>query len=228
MNSNSFPSELNNKNVFLIPKKENACSMKDLKPIALYNFLYKIVDKILENRLKAVLPAFISENHSAFIDSRIITDNFLFAFEIVHNMKRKNHGSEGDVALKLDINKAYDRVSRNFLLDRMKALGFYPKWVKWMLLYVKMVTYNFCLNGSYIGLVIPKRGLRQGDSLSPYLFILCVEGLSNVLDKASSNGSINGCKISPTASVISYLLFADDSFLFFRATSEEATVVKIC
>lgn len=200
LNSNSFPSELNNTNVVLIPKKEDACSMKDLRPIALCNVLYKIMAKVLANHLKAVLPTIILENQSAFVANRSITDNVLIAFEIVHYMKRKNHRSEGDVALKLDISKAYDRVSWNFLCHRMRTMGFCSKWVKWMLLCVKTVTYNFCFNGAYIGPITPKRGLRQGDPLSPYLFLLCVEGLSNVLDKASYNGILHGCKISPTNS----------------------------
>lgn len=91
---------------------------------------------------------------------------------------------------------------------------------------VKTVSYNICLNGSQIGPIFPKRGLRQGDPLSPYLFMFCVEGLSNMLDQSSQPGDIHGCAISPSAPVISHLVFADDSFLFFKANVEEATFVK--
>ena len=162
----------------------------------------------------------------SFIANRSITDNVLVAFEIIHHMKRKNTGTEGEVALKLDISKAYDKVSRDFLCSRMRSMGFCSKWIDWMILCVKTVTYNFCLNGDLVGPVVPNRGLRQGDPLSPYLFLLCVEGLSNMLDSASNNDSIHGCRISPLAPVISHLLFADDSFLFFKATLEETLVVK--
>lgn len=91
---------------------------------------------------------------------------------------------------------------------------------------VKIVTYNFCFNESVIGPIVPKKGLRQGDPLSPYLFLLCVEGLSNDIDAASTSGAIHGCKICSSAPVVSHLLFADDSYLFFQGTAEEAINVK--
>ncbi|XP_074355969.1 putative mitochondrial protein AtMg01250 [Apium graveolens] len=89
-----------------------------------------------------------------------------------------------------------------------------------------MVTYNFCFNDSVIGPITPRKGLWQGDPLSPYLFLLCVEGLSNALDVAADNGTTTGCKICLTALTVMHLLFADDNFLFFRATVEEATSIK--
>lgn len=91
---------------------------------------------------------------------------------------------------------------------------------------VTTVSYNVCFNGSIIGLILPSRGLRQGDPLSPYLFLLCVEGLSQALEEKSRNGQIHGCKISASAPPITHLLFADDSFLFFKAKAEETYVVK--
>lgn len=222
-----FPGELNSTNVVLLPKKENATSMKDLRPIALCNVLYKIIAKVLANRLKVVLPFLISENQSAFIKERSITDNVLIAFEMIHHMNQKKHKREaGEVALKLDISKAYDRVSWSFLKRRMRVMGFSDQWIEWMFMCIKTVTYKFCVNGSLIGPINPRKGLRQGDPLSPYLFLLCVEGLSNAIDDASSSGLIHGCQISPTAPVISHLLFADDSFLFFRGTTEEALNIK--
>lgn len=94
------------------------------------------------------------------------------------------------------------------------------------MLCVKTISYHFCFTGSYIGPIVPKHRLRQGDHLSPYLFLLCVEGLSNVLDQTSSSGSISDCKISPLTPVISHILFANDSFLFFKDTMEEVGTVK--
>lgn len=200
--------------------------MKDLRPIALCNVLYRIIAKVLANRLQQVLPSLISENQSAFVKNRSITDNVLIAFEVIHHMNQKRHGRVGEVALKLDISKAYDRVNWDFLQRRMTAMGFCEGWISWMMMCVKTVTYNFCLNGDFIGPVAPEKGLRQGDPLSPYLFLLCVEGLSNAIDDASCNGTIHGCQISPNAPTISHLLFADDSFLFFKAAVEEARSIK--
>lgn len=141
-------------------------------------------------------------------------------------MKMKNRGREGKIALKLDISKAYDRVSWKFLRHRLQAMNFSDKWIGWMLFCVKTLSYHFCLNGSLLLPIIPNRGLRQGDSLSPYLFLLCVEGLSNAIDSVTEAGQIHGCRISPRAPAITHLLFAYESFLFFRANKEEALVVK--
>lgn len=77
-----------------------------------------------------------------------------------------------------------------------------------------------------VGPIIPRKGLRQGDPLSPYLFLLCLEGLSNVLDNAAARNQISGCRISSTALEITHLLFADDNFLFFKATRDEVARVK--
>lgn len=128
---------------------------------------------MLANRLKVVLPSIISENQSAFVANRSIIDNVLISFELVYHMKRNNHGSEGDLALKLDISKAYDRVSWKFLYHRMKVLGFCSKWVNWMMLCVKIVTYNFCIDGSYIGPTTLKHGLRQRDPLTLTFSVVC-------------------------------------------------------
>lgn len=92
---------------------------------------------------------------------------------------------------------------------------------------VTTVSNEVCLNGTSVGPIIPKCGLRQGDPLSPYLFLLCVKGLSNFLDDAANNGMIHGSRISPTAPSVTHLLFTDDSFLFFKATREEAMQVKL-
>ncbi|XP_074378321.1 uncharacterized protein LOC141719854 [Apium graveolens] len=226
LDSVSFPANLNETNVVLIPKKENARCMKDLRPIALCNVLYKVLAKVLSNRLKVLLPNVISENQSAFVPGRSIADNVLVAFEVVHHMRRKSRGRDGEIALKLDISKAYDRVNWSYLKARMQAMGFCRKWIQWIMLCVTTVSYDFCFNGTSVGPVCPSRGLQQGDPLSPYLFLLCVEGLSNSLDKAAMEGNIHGSQVSNTAPIITHLLFADDSFLFFCANLAETTVVK--
>ena len=150
----------------------------------------------------------------------------LAAFELIHYMKRKTSGEEGEVALKLDISKAYDRVSWDYLRNRMLSMGFSSKWIGWMMMCVTSVSYSISFQGSKIGPIIPSRGLRQGDPLSPYLFLLCVEGLSLSLKAAADSGSIHGCRICTQAPAITHLLFADDSYLFFKASTIETNKIK--
>lgn len=188
--------------------------------------MYKILAKVLANRLKEFLPNLISENQSTFVPSRNISDNVLVALELLHFMKRKNRGSEGEVALKLDISKAYDWVDWNFLRNRMKAMGFSDKWIKWIMLCVTTVSYMINFNGITVGPIVPSRGLRQGDSLSPYLFLFCVEGLSESISRAAEEGHISGCQIASNAPRVTHLLFVDDSFLFFKSTEAEALSIK--
>lgn len=184
----TFPTGLNNTHVVLIPKCDNPQTMKDLRPISLCNVVYKILSKVLCNRLKRVLPGLVDKAQSAFISGRAIQDNILIAFETIHMMKNKRYGKKGDVALKIDISKAYDRVDWNYLEAILRRLGFCEIWIKWMLQCVRTVSYSFVVNGDLVGPLVPVRGLRQGDPLSPYLFILCAEGLSAAIRKANLDG----------------------------------------
>lgn len=213
-----FPATVNDTTLVLIPKKGNVEELKDLRPIALCNVLYKVIAKVLGNRLKKILPNVISEEQSAFVPKRNITDNVLVAFELLHYMKGKKGGQEGEVALKLDISKAYDRVRWDYLEHRMRRMGFLERRIKWVMLCVMVVSYSITFQGSIIGPINPKRGLCQGDPLPPYLFLLCVEELSLAMRSAAESGRVSGCRISHLAPAVTHLLFTDDSFLFFKAT----------
>lgn len=109
LNAEAFPTWLTQTNITLIPKIAQPESMKDWRPIALCNVLYKIVSKVLSNRLKQILPDLIDQSQSAFVKGISIQDNVLIAFEAIHSMKRKTKGKFGEMALKIDISKAYDR-----------------------------------------------------------------------------------------------------------------------
>ncbi|XP_058784657.1 uncharacterized protein LOC131659487 [Vicia villosa] len=213
-------------NITLIPKGTTQTSMKDWRSIALCNVLYKVIAKVLANRLKKILGKCLSDNQSAFVPGRSILDNAMAAIEVVHHMKTKPKGKVGEIALKLDISKAYDRIDRKYLEDILTTMGFCHKWVKWIMLCVGTMEYSVSVNGNMVGPIVPGRGLRQGDPLSPYLFILCVEGLTALIRKAENRGDIHGVKVCKNAPIISHLLFADDCFLFFRANIAETTVMK--
>ncbi|XP_019153836.1 PREDICTED: uncharacterized protein LOC109150382 [Ipomoea nil] len=124
--------------------------------------------------------------------------------------------------------KAYDRMEWPFLRSMMLALGFDERWVDLIMLCVTSVSYSIQVGGTRSDQIMPTRGLRQGDPLSPYLFIICAEGLSLLLQQAQLRGDLHGCRVARGAPPISHLCFADDSLLFFRATAQEASVVKQC
>ena len=115
MNTLCYPPSVNNTNICLISKREKLETMKDYKSIALYNVNYKIFAKVLANRMKKLLPRIISHEQSAFVSGKSITNNILVAFEIIHHMKRKSKDKKGDVAFKIDISKAYDKIDWGFL-----------------------------------------------------------------------------------------------------------------
>ncbi|KAL8092159.1 hypothetical protein AgCh_034453, partial [Apium graveolens] len=213
---------LNDTNIVLIPKKKNPTVVGDLRPIALCNVLMKIITKVMANRMKGLLDHVVTETQSAFIPNRLISDNVMISYEIMHYLKGKRTGKDGYMALKLDMSKAYDRIEWEFLRAILLKMGFSQWWVYLVLKCVTTVAYTISHGNYELQLIKPSRGLIQGDPLSPYLFIICTEGLSAILRWYEAKKWITGVKICRKAPVISHMLFADDSYLFCKANSEEA------
>lgn len=134
--------------------------------------------------------------------------------------------SQGWAAIKLDMSKAYDRVEWSFLQAMMGKLGFCHEWIQLIMTCVTSMSYRVKVNGIVGKNFIPERGLRQGDPLSPYLFLLCAEGFSALLNKAESSEQIKGMRVCQRAPSISHLLFADDSLLLVWANAENATCIQ--
>jgi hypothetical protein len=130
--------------------------------------------------------------------------------------------------MKLDMEKAFDRMEWTFLLVVLEKLGFNPVWISWIRTCISTPTFSILLNGSPFGFISPGRGLRQGDPLSPFLFILGSEVLSRLLFKEERNGSIHGLRIARNCPAIHHLLFADDLLLFGKASVSVAASFNSC
>ena len=168
LSSGAFSLCLNNTLIVLIPKCENPFSMKDLTSISLCNVLYNLVAKVLSNHMKYILCRLISPSQAAFVPGRSITDNILLANKVLHCLKRRTRSRIGEVALKLDINKANDRVDWGFLQFMLRKMSFVERWISWLRLCISTVEYSMLFNGMEVGSVVPRRGLHHGCPFSPY------------------------------------------------------------
>ena len=225
LNDGGSIAPLNHTLIALILKVKKLRKVTEYKPISLCNVIYRIVTKTIANRLKQILQLIIAPTQSAFVSNRLITDNIIIGYECLHKIRSNKSKKGGLVALKLDISKAYDMVEWKFLESTLRKLGFSEKWVDLIMRCITTSSFCVLINGVAKGLIHPQRGLRQGCLMSPYLFILCVEVFSNLLLQAESQQSIHGLKFSKDLS-ITHLLFADDSLIFTKATTEDCTNLK--
>ncbi|RVW74115.1 Transposon TX1 uncharacterized 149 kDa protein [Vitis vinifera] len=176
-----------------VPKKGDAEYLKDFRPISLVGSLYKLLAKVLANRIKKVMGKVISEFQNTFVEGEQILDAALIANEAMDSRFKDN--VEG-VLCKLDIEKTYDHVSWSFLLAVLKKMGFGERWIKWIDWRISTVKFSVLINGSPSGFFQSSRGLRQGDPLSPYLFVIAMEVFSSMLRRAISGGFLSGVEIN--------------------------------
>lgn len=178
----------NHTQLCLLPKVIKPTKMKDMRPISLCPVQYKIISKILCDRLKPLLPSIISDTQGAFVSGRLISDNIIIAHEMVYGLQTNDKVAENFMAIKTDMSKAYDHVEWCFLETLLENLGFDRVWIRWVMACVSTVSFSVLLNGRSHGFIKLERGIRQGNPLSPFLFILCAEALISCLNQAEVSG----------------------------------------
>ncbi|CAL5392116.1 unnamed protein product [Camellia sinensis] len=217
---------INSSFITLVPKKENTentVGLSDFRPISLGGSVYKVLSKVLSNRLRSVLPEIINEAQSAFLSGRNILDGVLIANEVVDEWKKAKRMG---VIVKLDFEKAYDSVNWKFLFLMLSRFGFGDKWIAWIRECVTSARVSVLVNGSPIEEFCPQNGLRQGDPLSPFLFNIVAKGLNILLPRALEKNLIKGVKVGTHGVLVSHLQFANDSILFCEAEVQEVVNIK--
>ncbi|GJU65091.1 RNA-directed DNA polymerase, eukaryota, partial [Tanacetum coccineum] len=204
--SGTFPKGCNSSFIALIPKTQNAKTVKDFRPISLIGILYKIIAKILANRLSSVIPDLISDVQSAFISDRQILDGPFILNELLSWCKYKNLKA---MIFKVDFEKSFDSIRWDYLNDVLKMFGFGDKWRGWIKDCLNSAKGYVLVNGSPTPEFQFHRGLKQGDPLSPFLFILIMESLHLSFKKIMNAGLFTGIPLDNSLT-ISHLFYADD------------------
>ena len=220
-----FEKSLNATFLVLIPKKNDDVDVKDFWPISLVGGLYKIIAKVLANRIQRVAHGLISDSQNAFVKGRQILDSVLIASKYL-DIRLKTGVLR--VLCKLDIEKAYDHVKWEFLMFLLQQCGFSEKWRRWIRCCISIVKFSILINGSLSNFFGSSRGLRQGDPLSPFLFDIVMEALSHMLVAATAAGQFLGFTIGNATSsrkTVSHLLFADDTLVFYDADINHITAL---
>ncbi|KAJ0931049.1 putative RNA-directed DNA polymerase [Helianthus annuus] len=215
--------QLNHMVISLIPKVKTPDSVMDYRPISCCNTLYKCISKIITTRIKEGLGDIVNINQSAFIPGRKISDNILLTQELMHNY-HLNHGPPR-CAFKVDIQKAYDTVDWGFFDNILRGFGFHQRMIKWVMACVTSTMFSLSINGNLHGYFKGKRGLRQGDPMSPYLFTLVMEVLTLILQKQVDVTADFRFHHKCEEQRIINLCFADDLFLFARGDPNSAAVI---
>ncbi|XP_057489485.1 secreted RxLR effector protein 78-like [Actinidia eriantha] len=187
-------------------------ALSDYRPISPIGSMYKFLAIVLAARLKKIIPVVVDKVQSAFIRGRNIQDGILIANEVVEEWKRS---SQRGVIIKLDFEKAFDKVNWNYLLKMMDLMNFPQRWKDWIEECLSCARVSVLVNGSPCEEFQMQKGIRQGDPMSPFLFIIAAEGLNWLLKNAELLGSFSGLKIGIDALVVTHLQFADDTLIFF-------------
>lgn len=195
----------------LVPKCPGASLITEFRPISCLNTIYKVVARLLVKRLKTILPTLILPNQTAFVKGRLIVENTILAGELVNGYHRRKGPKR--ITIKVDIAKAFDTLSWEFLFNCLIGLQLPSELIGWLRACVCTPSYTVGYNGTVQGYFKGKRGLRQGDPLSPYLFVIAMNMLSHMLNQAAVEMKIQYHQ-KCSSSKLTHLCFADDLLIF--------------
>lgn len=214
--------QVNSTVIALLPKVPGAARLSEFRPISLCNTVYKIIYKLIGNRLRLITPLAVQRNQVGFISGRLLCENVLLASELVTDFNKPGEVSRG--CLQIDITKAYDNVDWRYVMNILEAFGLPPVFITWVRSCVTSPHYSVAFNGELVGFFPGEKGLRQGDPISSSLFVLAMDILSKSLDKAARN-SIFGIHPKCSYPLITHLCFADDMLIFFDGSSDSLVAI---
>jgi hypothetical protein len=219
----SLPKSFSSYFVALIPKVNSPMALNEFRPISLLGCLYKLVAKVLAKRLAKVMDSLVAPTQSAFLKGRFLVDGVMVVNEIVDMAKKTGRSC---LILKVDFEKAYDSVEWSFLDYMLGRFGFGEKWKKWIRTCVFSGSMSVLVNGSPTEEINIHRGLKQGDPLAPFLFLLVAEGLGGLMKKAVDLNRFSGFQVGRGGAIISHLQYADDTLCIGEATTENLWALK--
>lgn len=193
------------------------------RPIALCNVVYKIISKFVANRLKPLLPSLVLGEQSGYVEGRKHLNNIIHAHEVVHSLTSKR---KAGMIVQLDIAKSYDKMNWIYIRKVLISFRFNHNRVRWIMALVTSSSFSIFVNGSPSETFIPSIRLRQGDPLSPFLFILMMEGLGRSIKNAKEAGKIKGLQLSNNGQALTHQQFVDDTMLQGIPTVRETLAYK--
>ena len=218
-----LPRGCNTAYITLIQKIDKPKNFNDYRPISMVGCIYKIIAKLLARRLQKVMNSLIGPLQFSYIEGRNILDGALIASELIDSCKKKSIEA---ALLKLDFHKAYDSISWHFLEWILEQMNFPNTWSKWIMTCVSTASVSILINGSPCAPFKLQRGLRQGDPLSPFLFVLIAESLNQIIMKATDLSLWKGIGVGNGELNITHLQYADDTLIFCDANIESLKNIK--
>ncbi|WVZ50906.1 LOW QUALITY PROTEIN: hypothetical protein U9M48_002112 [Paspalum notatum var. saurae] len=215
---------LNFGTITLLPKAKEVKQIQQYRPICLLNVSFKVFTKVLANRTNAVANKIVSPSQTGFMSSRNILEGVVILHETLHELRKKKLNR---VVLKLDFEKAYDKVDWDFLQQTLWVKGFSNRWCDWIKKVVSKGNVNVKVNDDLGHYFQTKKGVRQGDPLSPFLFNLIADMLATLITRGKANGQFRGVIPHLVEGGLSILQYADDTILFLEYDLAETVNLKL-